>query len=80
MVHVPDRLRVEFLEMTGGIGRVELIAALRALVASTGHESAGPKRCMFNSLGCTCGKVFEQRNALAEANRLLREIDNDQRQ
>jgi hypothetical protein len=66
--------------MNGGIGRTELIDALRKMVAATGHESAGPKRCLFNSRGCTCGKVFEQRNALAEANRLLRDIDNEQRQ
>jgi len=61
---------------TGGVGRSELIDALRALVAATGHESAGPKRCLFNSRGCTCGKIFELRNALAQANRLLREVDN----
>ena len=62
--------------MTGEIGRATWIDALRNLVAATGHESAGPKRCLFNTRGCTCGKIFELRNALAEANRLLREIDN----
>jgi len=61
---------------TGGVGRSELIDALRAMVVATGHESAGPKRCLFNSRGCTCGKIFELRNALAQANRLLREVDN----
>ena len=66
--------------MIGGVGRAELIDALRNLVTATGHESAGPRRCAFNSRGCTCGKIFELRNALAEANRLLRDIDNDQRQ
>ena len=66
--------------MIGGVGRSEIIDALRKLVMATGHESAGPGRCAFNSRGCTCGKTFEQRNALAEANRLLRDIDNDQRQ
>ena len=59
----------------GGIGRHELIDALRALVQACGHESAGPNRCAFNTRGCTCGKVEEQRVALAEANRLLREIE-----
>ena len=63
--------------MIGGVGRAELIDALRKLVTATGHESAGPRRCAFNSRGCTCGKIFELRNALAEANRLLREIDNE---
>lgn len=64
--------------MTGGTGRQEIIDALRALVQATGHESAGPKRCLFNSRGCTCGKVFELRNALADANRLLRDLDAEQ--
>ena len=64
----------------GGIGRSDLIDALRKLVTATGHESAGPNRCQFNSRGCTCGKIFELRNALAEANRLLRDIDNEQKQ
>lgn len=63
--------------MIGGIGRSELIAALRALVAATGHESSGPKRCLFNSRGCTCGKIFELRSALADANRILRECDDE---
>jgi hypothetical protein len=63
--------------MNGGIGRTELVAALRALVNATGHESAGPNRCVFSSKGCSCGKIFELRNALADANRLLRDIDND---
>lgn len=61
----------------GGVGRAELIEALRKLVAATGHESAGPRRCAFNSHGCTCGKIFELRNALAAANRLLRDINNE---
>lgn len=63
--------------MSGGIGRQELIDALRALVVATGHESAGLNRCAFNSRGCTCGKIYELRNALAQANRLLRDIDNE---
>ena len=63
--------------MIGGIGRSDLIDALRKLVTATGHESAGLRRCAFNSRGCTCGKIFELRNALAEANRLLRDIDNE---
>lgn len=66
--------------MIGGVGRQDLIDALKALIAATGHESAGPKRCAFNSRGCTCGKSYEQRNALAQANRLLRDIDNEQKQ
>ena len=61
--------------IVGGIGRTELIAALRALVNATGHESAGLNRCVFNSKGCSCGKIFELRNALADANRLLRECE-----
>ena len=63
--------------INGDIGRTELIDALRKLVTATGHESAGPNRCQFNSRGCTCGRIFELRNALADANRLLRDIDND---
>lgn len=61
--------------MTGGTGRTELVEALRALVQACGHESAGPSRCQFNTQGCTCGKVFEQRVALADANRILRECN-----
>jgi len=59
----------------GGIGRQELIDALRTLVQACGHESAGSNRCAFDTRGCTCGKVEEQRIALAEANRILREIE-----
>ena len=66
--------------MIGGVGRSEIIDALRKLVLATGHESAGPNKCAFNTRGCTCGKIFELRNALADANRLLSDIDNDQRQ
>lgn len=55
----------------GEIGRSEIIEALRALVAATGHESAGPNRCAFLTKGCTCGKIEEQRVALANANRIL---------
>jgi hypothetical protein len=61
----------------GGTGRTELIMALRALVQACGHESAGPNRCQFNTKGCTCGKVEEQRVALADACRLLREINRE---
>jgi hypothetical protein len=57
------------------VGRQELIDALRALVQATGHESAGPNRCLFNTKGCTCGKIEEQRIALADANRILREVE-----
>lgn len=53
--------------------RSELVAALRALVQATGHESAGLNRCAFLMPGCSCGKIEEQRIALAEANRILRE-------
>lgn len=63
--------------LVSSIRRSELIDALRNLVTATGHESAGPHRCAFNSRGCTCGKIYELRNALAEANRLLRDIDNE---
>jgi len=59
----------------GGTGRTELITALCALVQACGHESAGPNRCQFNTKGCTCGRVEEQKAALAEANRVLRECD-----
>jgi hypothetical protein len=61
--------------MTGGIGRTELIVALLALLQASGHESAGPNRCQFNTKGCTCGKVEEFRVAHADACRLLREIN-----
>ena len=63
--------------MEGGIGRTELIVALRALVQACGHASAGPNRCQFNTKGCTCGKVEEQRVALANACGLLREINRE---
>ena len=56
----------------GGVGRQELIDALRALVESCGHASANPA-CAFNTKGCNCGAIEKQRIALADANRLLRE-------
>ena len=61
--------------MIGGIGRSDLIDALRKLVAASGHESAGPNRCAFNTAGCTCGRTEKLRVALSEANRLLRESE-----
>ena len=61
--------------MIGGIGRSDLIDALRKLVAATGHESAGQNRCAFNTAGCTCGRTEKLRVALSEANRLLRESE-----
>ena len=61
--------------MGGGIGRQELIDALRALALSIGHESAGPNRCVFNTAGCSCGRTAIMRAALGEATRILREID-----
>ena len=59
----------------GGVGRAELIDALRKLVMATGHESAGQNRCAFNTAGCTCGRTEKLRVALSEANRLLRESE-----
>ena len=52
----------------------DLIKALRALVESSGHEGAGPNRCAFDTKGCSCGQIEKQRIALADANRLLREV------
>lgn len=60
--------------MNGEVGRQDIVDALRALVQATGHESAGRNRCAFNTLGYTCGKVLEQRVALANANRILRDL------
>jgi hypothetical protein len=52
-----------------------VIEALRALVAASGHEGAGPNRCAFRTAGCTCGGTEQLRIALADANRILREWD-----
>jgi hypothetical protein len=51
----------------------ELVEVLRALMAASGHEGAGPNRCAFNTVGCTCGRTEKQRIALADANRVLRD-------
>jgi hypothetical protein len=54
--------------------REEIIGSLRNLVRACGHQSANPP-CAFNSKGCNCGQAMLQRIALAQANSLLRRID-----
>ena len=61
--------------MNDGIGRSELLGALRKLAEAFGHEGAGPNRCEFRSGGCTCGRAESARVALAAAWRILREAE-----